>query len=199
MRSPRRGRSATGPMVTALRLLGTCLLVVYLFVLARSALRPQTGTTLGVIDNWVPLYSIRRTAREAVDLSVLVRQVGGNLVLLAPLGVYVGAWRLRRSSAAILLVGASVAIEVTQGWFIRGRSFDVDDLILNAIGAAVGYTVGRVLCAIAHSLDAKVRRSEETPRCRSSWLHRRPRHCVDRCCPPGSPSSLGVEDLRSGP
>ncbi|MBG6090901.1 VanZ family protein [Actinomadura viridis] len=69
-------------------------------------------------------------------------QVGGNLILLAPLGVLlpVVATRLR-GPLRLALVGAmvSLAIEVVQGLVVMGRAFDVDDVILNTLGVVIAY------------------------------------------------------------
>ena len=79
-------------------------------------------------------------------------QLIGNLLLLAPLGVYGPAlWRQLRSFAATAVVAAvlSTAIELGQlglselyGFPIRIA--DVDDVILNTAGALVGYAAWRV-------------------------------------------------------
>jgi glycopeptide antibiotics resistance protein len=85
---------------------------------------------------------------DAADLTQLV----GNLLLLAPLGVYGPVLsRALRSLPALLLAGAllSIAIELGQlglselyGFPIRIA--DVDDVILNTAGVIVGYAVWRL-------------------------------------------------------
>ncbi|RPK60591.1 VanZ like family protein [Streptomyces sp. ADI96-02] len=69
-----------------------------------------------------------------------------NLLLLLPLGVFVRC-HLRRGPAVTLLAGCGVALffEVAQGTGLWGaypcpyRLFDVDDLVTNSAGAAIGW------------------------------------------------------------
>ncbi len=87
-----------------------------------------------------------------IDGSQSLRQLGGNLLLLAPMGVLVPiAWRAARSWARTMAWGvlASVGIEVAQfglgslaGQFYR--VVDIDDVLLNVLGVAAG----RLLFAI---------------------------------------------------
>jgi VanZ like family len=78
--------------------------------------------------------------RPSVKQAVL--QVGGNLVLLAPLGVLlpVAFARLRGVlRMAVVAALVSLAVEITQGTLIRGRAFDIDDVILNIAGVVLAY------------------------------------------------------------
>lgn len=78
-----------------------------------------------------------------------IRQLGGNLVLLAPMGVLVPiAWRSARPAVRTLLWGlvASMTIEVLQFAFgvLAGefyRVVDIDDVLLNILGVAAGRLV----------------------------------------------------------
>lgn len=69
-------------------------------------------------------------------------QIGGNLALLAPLGVLLPiVWTsLRGPIRLTLLAGVlSLVIETIQGTLVMGRAFDVDDVILNATGVVIAY------------------------------------------------------------
>jgi glycopeptide antibiotics resistance protein len=69
-------------------------------------------------------------------------QIGGNLALLAPLGVLLPlVWTsLRGPIRLALLTGAfSLAIETVQGAVVIGRAFDIDDVILNVAGVMIAY------------------------------------------------------------
>ncbi len=97
--------------------------------------------------NLVPFASIRLTLAHPERLGAWA-QIGGNLILLAPLGVLVpllfpSMRRWRRM--AVLSVGCAVAIEATQlllFWIrLSIRAIDIDDVILNVTGVLVGYTV----------------------------------------------------------
>jgi glycopeptide antibiotics resistance protein len=73
-----------------------------------------------------------------------------NVLLTAPLGFLVPALTRRRTLRAVLLVGlvVSVSIEVLQYADVRllsgGRLADVNDVIANVLGVAIGYAVYRV-------------------------------------------------------
>jgi len=81
-------------------------------------------------------------------------QIGGNLVLLAPLGVLLPLItpKLRGPIRLTLVIAViSSAIEVTQGTAISGRSFDVDDIILNTLGGLLAYLIiGRRFGRLLH-------------------------------------------------
>ncbi|WP_242705620.1 VanZ family protein [Pontibacillus sp. ALD_SL1] len=71
-----------------------------------------------------------------------------NLIMLMPLGIYLSVlFRLKRFSKSFFVVlMVSLTIEISQlifGFlgFIRGRTFNVDDLILNTLGGLLGFVV----------------------------------------------------------
>ncbi|GAA4069236.1 MULTISPECIES: VanZ family protein [Actinomadura] len=86
-------------------------------------------------------FYLDRPAKEALV------QVGGNLILLAPLGVLLPVVSTRmRGPVRLALVGAvvSLMIETVQGTVVLGRAFDVDDVILNTVGVVLAYLlIGR--------------------------------------------------------
>ena len=89
--------------------------------------------------NWVPLRSIIRDWRNG-GWGFVVNFLG-NLVAFLPMGLFPPLIRLRRTAlwhAALFSLSISLAIEA--GQFISGRRVpDVDDLILNTLGGALGY------------------------------------------------------------
>ena len=92
--------------------------------------------------NFVPFKTIG-IYLASLDSSYWFGQMVGNLLLLVPLGLLgpiVFPWMDRwwRVLVASLLLGA--AIEVAQLW-IPDRSADVDDLLLNVVGATLGYAI----------------------------------------------------------
>lgn len=79
----------------------------------------------------------------------------GNVGMFLPIGFFVALlWRrgsLWRSTLAGFLT--SLSIETTQLFIDRGT--DLDDLILNTVGAAVGYVLYRLLHAVVPGFTAK--------------------------------------------
>lgn len=103
--------------------------------------------------NLVPFKTIGRYFTEGVSPDLTTRQVGGNLLLLMPLGFLLPiVSRAIRSLGRVLSVAlvVSVGIEILQVLVIitvgnAGRAIDVDDVILNAAGAAVGWLAWRLM------------------------------------------------------
>jgi glycopeptide antibiotics resistance protein len=89
-------------------------------------------------------HSILQTLTSGVVLQVVM-----NVVFFVPLGVLV-SYRWRRSLWVAILAsaGVSLAIELTQGTGLWGlapcpyRLADVDDLLTNTMGGAIGWFVG---------------------------------------------------------
>jgi glycopeptide antibiotics resistance protein len=96
--------------------------------------------------NGVPFATLERQLASGPDRDAMVQLVG-NLLLLAPLGVYGPAlWRSLRSPLAIVLVAGAVSAVVELGQLglseLYGfpiRIADVDDVILNTAGALLGW------------------------------------------------------------
>jgi glycopeptide antibiotics resistance protein len=122
--------------------LGAWLLGTLVFTL--QAAHPLPGQV--VTDNVVPLTTIRIYLAN-LQSPFWQAQAIGNVLLLLPLGLFgplvlpwLGRWW------RVLLVAAlfSTCIELTQ-LVIPDRSADVDDVLLNAIGALLGYLLLRAL------------------------------------------------------
>lgn len=107
--------------------------------------------------NFLPLVSIIENIRQigtAYDgdvlfmTSLIIRNVGGNILLLMPLGFLVPIISGKMKdlkSVSLLGLAVSVAIELFQllesfggGW---GRITDIDDVICNVIGVVIGYLI----------------------------------------------------------
>ena len=75
--------------------------------------------------------------------------VGGNLAWFVPFGLLLPAVRKRWNLAETVLLGMllSAGIEVLQ-WLLRTGVTDVDDVLLNTAGAALGY-IGSALARLA--------------------------------------------------
>ncbi len=70
-----------------------------------------------------------------------LRNIIGNTVLFMPLGFFLPCLLKKICSLKKLLISVTIiilAIELVQLFFVLG-SFDVDDIILNCLGASAGY------------------------------------------------------------
>ena len=104
--------------------------------------------------NAIPFRTIWEYLSDThAPIQVRVRNLGGNLVMLAPLGAalaWLTTWRLARVATALLAM--AVAIEVWQLAVATGRSVDVDDVILNVTGGLAGWLAGLALLRVAETL-----------------------------------------------
>ncbi|WP_210494841.1 VanZ family protein [Patulibacter sp. SYSU D01012] len=111
------------------------------------------GATLLPLDVVIGRYASQSPWTSTLDLVPLVtadaRSFTLNVVLFLPLGVLLGPLRLATSvrTAALVAVAVSLGIELLQlactVLLGNGRSTDVNDLIANGLGGALGYAALR--------------------------------------------------------
>ncbi len=147
--------------VRGTRLFALVLLSIYAVGAASLTLAPipVDGTLIGelrqevsVQHNLVPLRTLGLVL-SGQSFSVQLREIGGNLALLFPLGLLVPALfpKLRGWRATMGVVfGVSLGIELLQWLGSLGLGFvwktlDVDDLLLNTISGALGWLAFRSL------------------------------------------------------
>ena len=101
--------------------------------------------------NLMPLTEI---LRYDFGSPAFMRQVIGNIIMFIPFGFFVTYYANIKKMGSIFLttVGVSLVIETVQ-YFI-GRSFDVDDIILNVTGGVIGFLLYIALDAIKKHLPA---------------------------------------------
>ncbi|WP_340539005.1 VanZ family protein [Nocardioides sp. GXZ039] len=124
---------------------------------------PEPGSYRCQGRQLIPFHTISGiwTDAGAADHTLQIGQVGLNVLLFVPLGYFLRVI-VKRGVVTSLVVGLGVSllIEFTQNTGVRGlydcpyRLFDVDDLILNTLGAVVGSMLSYVF------LD---RRDDSTP------------------------------------
>lgn len=151
MGHPLRVDGAFAPLLTDLRamtarLLAGLALAAWLAGGLLFALVPAHPAPGQVVDhNFVPLDTIRIWLANP-ESGFWIRQMVGNLLLLLPIGLlgpivfpWMDRWRRVLLVAALL----SLSIELAQLW-IPDRAADVDDVMLNVAGAALGYAILRL-------------------------------------------------------
>ncbi len=130
-----------------LRVLAWILFGVYLFLLcyflffAEIMGRTYLGRTYHY--NLVPFREIRRFLRyyKTLGFMAVFLNLAGNILVFVPYGLFLPllAHRCRRFWYVVLLsFDFSLLVEVIQ-LSSKVGSFDVDDLILNTVGGALGY------------------------------------------------------------
>ncbi|GKU82645.1 VanZ family protein [Niallia sp. NCCP-28] len=139
------------------------LFVVYMLLVVSVTLFPIYVYNIGSLEglkysvNIIPLVSILKSIEQigtAYDgdalfmSSLIIRNVGGNILLFMPLGVLAPIiWRQYKNLSSMLFLGLllSIFIEGIQFFEILSgssiRAVDVDDVICNVFGAMIGYFI----------------------------------------------------------
>jgi glycopeptide antibiotics resistance protein len=114
--------------------------LIYIFFLARRRWRPLTKRTLNIIPfrdkiYYLHIYAIRLNPQNLEFYKDLV----GNFLLFVPFPFLIFYFFHVRNYGKLLLISAatSLAVEIIQYIFNIGVA-DIDDLILNSIGASAG-------------------------------------------------------------
>ena len=89
-------------------------------------------------NNFIPF---REITRYEFLSSYFIHNVVGNIILFIPFGFFVSSIIKSKKPFAIISVSliCSLTIELTQ--YLIGRTFDIDDIILNLAGCTLGYLV----------------------------------------------------------
>ena len=120
-----------------------------LFQLVTSQDLPGGGTNL---------MPFREIMRYPVGSNSFYKQVVGNIVLFIPLGYFATSYANIKGLGTITLVSllSSLTIESVQHYI--GRSFDIDDIILNIVGGIIGFLLYTALNAIRNNMPKFLRR-----------------------------------------
>lgn len=120
-----------------LRTLGGGVLVAALVLIVATTLLPVIAGAPASV-NLTPGETISNYLRFGDDL-LSARNLGLNVALFVPFGLGLALWRrwgmLRVVPLGLLL---SVLVEATQYVLPLGRAVDVDDVVLNTLGAMLG-------------------------------------------------------------
>jgi glycopeptide antibiotics resistance protein len=147
------------------RLMIEALFVAYAAALLYVVVYPQLPVSVGYAGylssfiNLVPFATVLEISRNFHGQ--VIRQLVGNMVMFAPLGFLLPLMSLRCRRFFVTLgvaLAISVGIELIQLamllTLVSRRSADIDDVILNVAGAALGYFVWRIAHAVIR--DASV-------------------------------------------
>jgi glycopeptide antibiotics resistance protein len=106
----------------------------------------------GIDLQLTPLAEIIAAFTPPLDRSDLL-EVAGNVFLFAPFGAVLFLRGLPRKEAVFAGVVFSIGIEVAQ-LLVPGRTTSVDDVLLNALGAVLGYSLATL--SFRHREDAEL-------------------------------------------
>lgn len=148
-------RRTLGPTLARAAVLAVAIVCMAAFAvaLAKVTLVPSPSSDALIHTNLRPGASIRAYLDQP-NVRDTVKQIGGNVLLGVPFGVLLPMLFPRARGlvrVAVLTALVMVLIEATQGALVEGRAFDIDDVILNTLGALLGYLLlGRRLGSALH-------------------------------------------------
>lgn len=119
------------------------LFIIYVLLLYELLTRSELNHTSGY--NLVPFTEI---FRYKIGSNAFYLNVVGNIIMFIPFGYFISTYIEPNKMLPIMLVSAisSTTVEFVQ---LRiGRSFDVDDILLNVVGAIIGFLLYVALKAI---------------------------------------------------
>lgn len=116
--------------------LWTLLAIIYLLLLYQLVTRVDINSASGI--NLVPFTEIMR---YKLNSTMFIYNVFGNIALFIPFGYIVATYVRPKKVWANLIIAivVSATIETVQHYI--GRSFDIDDIILNTIGCIIGFLI----------------------------------------------------------
>ena len=119
------------------------LFIIYILLLYELLTRAELNTVRGY--NLVPFTEI---FRYEIGSQAFLMNVVGNIVIFIPFGYLISTYIKPKKILPILIVSviSSATVEFVQ--LCIGRSFDVDDIILNSLGAIIGFLIYVSLNAI---------------------------------------------------
>lgn len=121
--------------------------IIYALLLYELLTSAELNTSGGL--NIVPFTEI---FRYKIGSSLFVYNVIGNILVFVPFGYFVSSYVKASKISHILIISlvTSLTVEVVQ--LQIGRSFDIDDIILNVVGSIIGFFLFIGLSAIKKHL-----------------------------------------------
>lgn len=119
------------------------LFVVYALILFQLLTDAEINTTGGL--NLVPFTEM---FRYKVGTTLFYSNVVGNILIFLPFGYFVSGYVKATKISHILFISAISSLTVELVQLQIGRSFDIDDILLNVIGAVCGFLLYIALNAI---------------------------------------------------
>lgn len=132
-----------------------CIAVAYLFALAKIVVFKNGFTTEFRALNLIPFQFILDFITAEMSIDVLLKNTLGNIAIFIPMGILLPALfkNVHAKKTVLLCFLISLSIEVSQ--YIVGLGIaDIDDLILNTLGGAVG---ALLYFGLLKKLDSKVK------------------------------------------
>ena len=121
--------------------------IIYVMLLFQLLTDTELNTSSGI--NIIPFTEILRyeIGSNAFNMNVL-----GNILIFLPFGYFISSYVKAKKVNHILFISiiTSFTVEIVQHYI--GRSFDIDDILLNVVGSILGFLLYISLNAISKHL-----------------------------------------------
>ena len=123
--------------------------ILYIWLLFEILTTTEYNPTSGF--NLIPFKEIMR---YKVGTTMFNYNVLGNILIFIPFGYLIGEYINPKNIFPVLITGLITSITVEFVQLNIGRSFDIDDILLNIVGAITGYLLYIGLSAIKRHLPS---------------------------------------------
>ena len=120
-------------------------LLFIIYVLLLFELLTGTENSLGSGINYIPFKEIMR---YKFGSKMFIYNVLGNILIFVPFGYFISRYIKPKKVWPIIIDALITSVTVETVQLKIGRSFDIDDVMLNIVGGVVGYFVYVALDAI---------------------------------------------------
>lgn len=127
------------------------LFIIYILLLYYLLLGTENASS-GM--NFIPFKEI---TRYSIGSKSFFYNVIGNIVLFIPFGYFVSDYLKAKKTHQILIVSTLISLTAELIQYKIGRAFDVDDIILNVLGAILGFMCYISIRAIKNHLPSILR------------------------------------------
>lgn len=102
-------------------------------------------------NNFIPFKEI---LRYEVGSKLFIKNILGNIILFIPFGLFVSYILKTRKVSPIMVITliTSAVVEFTQ--LKIGRTFDIDDILLNIVGGFIGYLLFIIIDTLENHLPS---------------------------------------------
>ncbi len=114
--------------------------IIYILLLFQMLIATDTNNFHGV-----NLKLFNEITRYKFGTSLFNINVFGNILIFVPFGLFISEYLSAKKVYSVFIVSmlTSASVELVQ---LRiGRSFDIDDILLNVIGSVIGYMLYKLL------------------------------------------------------
>lgn len=147
---------------------GLVVFTLFPFPYQKFLIETMIKDNLGLTHNFIPFNGIKEAVQSGY-FPVALKQIGGNILLFIPLGFSLPILlsKVKKRVAILISFLVSLTIELIQliaanliGY--NYRAFDVDDLLMNTLGATIGLLVFKFLFGYLKKNDLLINKKQQS-------------------------------------